>query len=97
MTPDQESHLSEITKDFTEALRIKYTLGQQEHGGNLWERRCLRDARNEALDLVTYLHCVKADLDKIRQLVAEARHALNGGEYGILREALNQIENLAIP
>ena len=56
MTTEQDAHLARITARLTADLRAKYEAGQQEHGGNLWEKPgMLEQAYAEVLDLATYL------------------------------------------
>lgn len=55
MTTEQHKHLESLEEKFSELLYSKYTKGQAEHGGNLWDRDCLEDAIPEVVDLATYL------------------------------------------
>ncbi len=65
MDAAHEAHLSRITTQFTADLRAKYEAGQQEHGGNLWEKPgMLENAIAEAIDLVTYLYTLRDQRDR---------------------------------
>ena len=56
MNHDNESHLSEIKKEFAELVTEKYRKGAIEHGGYLWLKNGLLDmAIDEAIDQVVYL------------------------------------------
>ena len=56
MNADQTAHLDRIVNRLSADLRAKYEAGQQEHGGNLWEKPgMLEQAYAEVLDLATYL------------------------------------------
>ena len=58
-------HLDAIVTDLTRDLRAKYEKGQQEHGGNLWEKPGMLDhAIEEVIDLCVYLYTLKAQLGK---------------------------------
>ena len=56
MTPDHEAHLARIKARLVADIDAKYRLGQEEHGGRLWEKPgALENAYAEALDLAVYL------------------------------------------
>lgn len=58
----QQLHVNQLARDFVEAMVAKYSAGQVEHGGNLWEMdedRLLDHAINEAIDQVVYLLTIK--------------------------------------
>jgi len=98
MTPQQLDHCDDIADDFRGNLVKKYELGQLAHGGNLWEKRCLQSAREEAIDLVTYLYCVDRDLASIRLIVAQIKGELMANEHydkTSLIDLLNCINALA--
>ena len=64
-----EAHLSRILDAFNADARAKYDAGQQEHGGNLWEKRGMIDnAIAEAIDLVVYLYTLREQHDKDMKL-----------------------------
>lgn len=55
MTPEQQEHLAGIVRRFVEDLTAKYTRGQAQHQGNLWEKPgMLKMLRQEHLDSVAY-------------------------------------------
>jgi len=63
MTPEQDAHCETVIRWFSQRLRAKYAKGQQEHGGNMWEKRgMLRHAQEEADDLENYLTTVADQL-----------------------------------
>ena len=70
MTHEQEVHLKDIKSWITESIDIKYRKGQEEHGGNLWDRDTTADLSFEIVDAVTYFYCV---LRKMRQLEGQLR------------------------
>ena len=65
MTPDQEEHLAEIKRTFTNLVDQKYRKGQAEHGGNLFDVdtvRLIDMAIEEAIDQVVYLITIRNQL-----------------------------------
>lgn len=61
--PEQEDHIDRILREFNAEARAKYEAGQQEHGGNLWEKRgMLTHAIEEAIDQVVYLYTLRRQL-----------------------------------
>jgi hypothetical protein len=55
-TREQRKHALELAQRFSEQMITKYKLGQEEHGGNLWEKTTLLDnAIDEVVDLAIYL------------------------------------------
>jgi hypothetical protein len=63
MTPEHQEHLDGIVKELTADLRAKYVKGQEEHGGNIWEKPGMLDhAIEEVLDLAVYLYTLKRQL-----------------------------------
>ena len=74
MTGDQQAHISGISQRVTRDLHRKYTLGQREHGGNLWECAGLfKEVRDELLDLITYQdtleHQLREVLDRLGDVI----------------------------
>ena len=60
MSPEHEAHLKRIINDFNADLAAKYEAGQQEHGGNIWEKGGMLDhAIEEAIDMVVYLYTLR--------------------------------------
>lgn len=63
MTVEQATHIDEILREFSSEARAKYEAGQEEHGGNLWEKRgMLTHAIEEAIDQVVYLYTLRRQL-----------------------------------
>jgi len=72
LTPDQSNHVSEIAKEFCLEMAQKYTNGQHEHGGNLWELtedELIANAIAETLDQFVYL----TTLRRVRRATAAAK------------------------
>jgi hypothetical protein len=58
MTQEQEQHLELIKNETLIRLDKKYRVGQEVHGGNLFDlspRQLIDEAINEAIDQLTYL------------------------------------------
>lgn len=65
LTDEQNAHIEEIGKEFCIAMADKYTAGQKEHGGNLWDLslgKLVDCALDEAIDQVTYLLTIRRKL-----------------------------------
>lgn len=59
------AHLDRIRMRFVADLEAKYTQGQREHGGNLWQKPGMIDeAIKEAIDLVVYLYTLKEQIEE---------------------------------
>jgi hypothetical protein len=60
MDAAHEAHLTRILSEFNADARAKYEAGQEEHGGNLWEKPgMIEHALAEAIDLVVYLYTLR--------------------------------------
>lgn len=58
-------HMNRILAQFNADLRAKYTAGQREHGGKLWEKPGMLDhAIEEAIDLVVYLYTLREQVGR---------------------------------
>lgn len=69
MDAEHKAHLKRILDNFNADLSAKYEAGQQEHGGNLWEKAgMLEQAIAEAIDMVVYLYTLKEQRDSGRRL-----------------------------
>lgn len=63
MNQQHEDHLKQIKDNFNILVDKKYRKGQEEHGGNLWDKMDLIDmAIDEALDQVTYLFTLREQI-----------------------------------
>ena len=68
MTKKQTQHLKRIQNSFVKEVGKKYLKGQQEHGGNLFEKPGMLDmAIEEVLDLAVYLYTLREQSEKERQ------------------------------
>lgn len=73
MSPEHEAHLAKLISGVSSDLDAKYRHGQEEHGGQLWRKpRLLTEARNEALDQLTYLDALQSQHDLARRLIGRA-------------------------
>lgn len=54
LTDLQQAHLRRIITKTVERMITKYTAGAVEHKGNLWEKDCLKELFDEAIDLMVY-------------------------------------------
>ena len=69
MDDAQRAHLDRIISRLNADLRAKYEAGQQQHGGNLWEKPgMLEQAYAEVLDLATYLLTLMEQRDERRRI-----------------------------
>jgi hypothetical protein len=65
MGPQNEAHLARLKSEFTADLDAKYRAGQDEHGGNIWEKKgMLAHAIEEAIDQVVYLYTLRDQLQE---------------------------------
>ena len=65
MTSDQQAHLNGLVAQIDADIRAKYEAGQQEHGGNLWEKPGMLEAAiAEVLDLAVYLYTLREQRDR---------------------------------
>lgn len=65
MEPDAVKHVVGLSREFNAMMITKYTKGQAEHGGHLWEmdsQALLDEAINEAVDQVVYLLTLRRKL-----------------------------------
>jgi len=68
MTPKHHAHLDSIVSRFSESLRAKYTAGQKEHKGKLWQKKHIIDmALEEVLDMAVYLYTLKDQIEELEQ------------------------------
>lgn len=66
MNKEQKDHLRKLKLETNIRLIQKYTNGQKEHGGNLWdmsELELLDNSIDEAIDQVVYLLTLRDKLD----------------------------------
>ncbi len=84
MTP--ESHVAEITRELDVKLKDKYTKGQQEHGGYLWNKNTLPMMEEELIDQITYLHVHQKH---IKTVIALLSNGINNGCWYDVQAAFN--------
>jgi len=66
MKQEYEDHLNEIISRVTRDTCTKYRGGQKEHGGNLKGKPgMLAMAWDEVLDLITYVHTTRTQLEDL--------------------------------
>ena len=66
MREKHKRHIITLQKEFSRRIKEKYVKGQEEHGGNLWEKEGLLDeAINEVVDLSIYLLTLKCQTQKM--------------------------------
>jgi len=59
----QLAHQENVLTRWGRAFRHKYAKGQQEHGGNVWEKPAmLSQAKAEVLDLICYVDVIDEQL-----------------------------------
>lgn len=66
MTEEHKAHAAQLADEVERRLIRKYTKGQEEHGGNLWEvppLQLLEEAINEAIDQAVYLLTLRQQLE----------------------------------
>jgi hypothetical protein len=97
MTPEQEKHLAAIKDDMAARIDAKYRKGQQEHGGNLWERNPVKDLDGEIVDATVYFFEIKALVRTIYSLIVRIREAEAKGDWVAVDACLDQIAKLTYP
>lgn len=81
LTTAQQVHIDTICRTVTHNIQDKYTKGQQEHGGNLWEKECIGELGQEITDLVIYYHQVKERHTATKQLVEFFRTIVDSNKH----------------
>lgn len=95
MTTEQLRDQEHIIHTVSMRIRKKYSRGQKEHGGNLWDRPALPELINETTDHVTYLVTLERQLMVLLALTQETQDCLktNHDVAGALQR-LEQVEAL---
>ena len=93
MTEDQKIHLEFIKRSVSARIANKYRLGQQEHGGNLWERPVLRDILDEITDLNTYIVTFEQQLLVLHSRVMLCKELYANGKLAEMRDVLDHIDS----
>lgn len=94
MNEIQTEHMNSITTKVVHDIQVKYSKGQREHGGNLWDRDVLKDIVDESLDLITYAYT--ADY-KRRQALSCIESFLSDRNESNLQQAIEFLTNKQIP
>lgn len=98
MTTQQEEHLRDIKMAASIEIDTKYRKGAIEHahesaGGDLSKRGLLscisKEIRAEALDLVSYTHCLEEGLIEIRKI---SQRGLKSDSEGYLEEIIRVLD-----
>lgn len=63
------SQADQIASEAARRIRVKFVAGQAEHGGNLFRKRVLHEAIDEAVDMFTYLHVLADQAGKALSLL----------------------------
>ncbi len=62
---ENQKFVVDTLQEFVFEAVVKYVKGQKEHGGKLWERDCLEEAKLENIDQMWYLAGAIKNKDKI--------------------------------
>ncbi len=76
MTEKSENHLKFLKEQIADLVEIKYTLGAQEHGGDLTDMpvgKLIDEAIQENIDSLVYLLTAKGKLDEFKIYTSNAR------------------------
>lgn len=71
-----EEHAEKVVADFSFDAIKKYQAGQEEHGGRLWRKPVLEFAWEEVLDLPVYMHTLRHQHHKMKEICAEGLSGL---------------------
>jgi len=84
MTTAQEYHLARIKNRFLRRVDKKYSAGQKEHGGDLFNKPNLPMLLEEADDLVVYSYTLEDQIQTANMLCADSESEKAGNilEYG---------------
>ena len=64
---EARAHAARVSTDVAEAIHAKYTAGQREHGGKIWQKAgMLGHLTNELHDGEVYAHVLRDQLTDIR-------------------------------
>lgn len=68
MNPEEQLariQLVKVNSSFNEANTAKFLRGQEEHGGDFFEKPTVENIREEAIDLVNYVHVLRLHKNQI--------------------------------
>jgi uncharacterized coiled-coil protein SlyX len=72
MTPAQKDHMNTLVEKFREMHTKKYEAGQEEHGGNLWQKDLMwviQAAKEEVIDQWAYLDVIERQVGRLYEVV----------------------------
>lgn len=99
MTNEQFEHMTENTWSFQKEYQKKYTAGQKEHGGNMWDMgayQALENMEDEVLDMWSYCRQVRQCLDEINRIAQiGTSHTFMGDQEKLLldiHKILNRVK-----
>lgn len=67
MKPDEQ--IVEINGAFVRENRDKFMAGQREHGGDFFQKPTVENIREEAIDLVNYVHVLRKHKEELLEMV----------------------------
>jgi len=77
MTDQQEAHLQGIINKFSRDVSAKYSAGQAEHGGNLFDKPNLPMLMQEVQDMVVYAYTLKDQIREALELAVDDKETIN--------------------
>jgi len=92
MTTEQLRDQEGIIRTVSTRIRNKYSRGQAEHGGNLWERPALPELVNETTDLNTYLVTLERQLRLMAETTLRAKVSLAHKDLSDVQWCLDQLD-----
>lgn len=96
MNHEREVHLHTIQEQFCQEVSDKYRKGQNEHGGNLWEKDNLAALGEEAIDFVVYFYTIRANIQHIKDVVylLDRQLAIDKPDMAIVRAYSKRLKKL---
>lgn len=72
----------------------KFAKGQLEHGGEITDRNCIRELRNELIDATHYLNAIEEKKKKIVDELTEFQNGVNQMTHVIPQPFLNRFADI---
>ena len=94
MKKDQEEHLKEVIKDFAEPVSKKYRRGQQEHGGNIWQKPTLPLMAEEVIDFWVYFHVHRKHIEAAKTILLASLKKWQETDIQAIREQVTKAYNI---